>query len=793
MPDKAHPYNDRYRLLKQSQIEHVTEQELSIPLREKINESFEHIYETDSHISQEEREKWNKMDDLKAVQKQGLLFTAEEKKKLDSIVENANYYIHPKYNSMDETKTYIELTVNKDGHVVFANNPSRLEVDANESLLLNGNSTDFYLKISDPVLDQSPTVKTANNNTNKYAQVNVQYMKNNCITSSYYNSNSLEVVKNKIRIDSYSNMWYYNDTRGWCQLNKSSEIELENGKIKESYFKTKMTPYPIGVIIPAPTVSNSILLKLEDLGFIQLNGELLNRSDYPELWQYINNKDNGCYLVSEEDWQNYYLYYQSCGFFSTGDGETTFRLPLFFNVEPRHYKTTDDSIALGAVYNDAYPSEDANGFTPNNMQNYKKSAFYYPILNYNVSAFYDSSNADDKQFNFVTNVTSVFEDYKSDFKGIFKPGFPTGDTIFSLYGNPYMSKPHSNTLIDVMRSIPTGKINEDGDPVYTTELYTQENQSDEPLKLLVENKSDAKINNMLYRQTTDKIHPYKISIKRKMLKDMNAAVDLYFIKDSTDQTAQTQYTGYITKLNTPGNKYYGKYIYTIKDKDQTNTSLRIYDFETINDNYFSTNLSGSSFLQAGINNNIYKVDSKTKFEQFISSGEKFLLKLNNETALSNILSIHSGTSGSEPILFLTFVCVEMDGLNLVYHDMIQPALYLSDSARIDLMNKINNNFNDSIQGIIFHIKDKHNFVIDGITTLNSTAVVSPSKYGFTISKDIDFVEESSIDEIGFEYIERTELSEEPPKLPQVIKFNNGATGNEFNYNYLKMRYYIKAK
>ena len=45
MGEKAKSYNARYELLKQTQLEKITEQELSLPLRKKINDSFEHIYD----------------------------------------------------------------------------------------------------------------------------------------------------------------------------------------------------------------------------------------------------------------------------------------------------------------------------------------------------------------------------------------------------------------------------------------------------------------------------------------------------------------------------------------------------------------------------------------------------------------------------------------------------------------------------------------------------------------------------------------------------------------------------
>ena len=69
--NKARSYSDTRRKLTQPQLEKVTEQELSISLRKEIDESFDHIYNQEIHLTQEERARWNKMDSLKAVQQQG--------------------------------------------------------------------------------------------------------------------------------------------------------------------------------------------------------------------------------------------------------------------------------------------------------------------------------------------------------------------------------------------------------------------------------------------------------------------------------------------------------------------------------------------------------------------------------------------------------------------------------------------------------------------------------------------------------------------------------------------------
>ena len=61
-------------------------------------------------------------------------------------------------------------------------------------------------------------------------------------------------------------------------------------------------------------------------GYIKLDvSQVLNRADYPELWQYVQNYMP---LISETDWQVQKAKQNTVAFFSSGDGSTTFRTPV---------------------------------------------------------------------------------------------------------------------------------------------------------------------------------------------------------------------------------------------------------------------------------------------------------------------------------------------------------------------------------------------------------------------------------------------------------------------------------
>ena len=61
-------------------------------------------------------------------------------------------------------------------------------------------------------------------------------------------------------------------------------------------------------------------------GYIKLDvSQVLNRADYPELWQYVQKYMP---LLNEVDWQKQAAKQNTVGFFSSGDGSTTFRTPV---------------------------------------------------------------------------------------------------------------------------------------------------------------------------------------------------------------------------------------------------------------------------------------------------------------------------------------------------------------------------------------------------------------------------------------------------------------------------------
>ena len=96
---------------------------------------------------------------------------------------------------------------------------------------------------------------------------------------------------------------------------EETKNELEELKIRVTNLENDI---PIGTVRYVYIIPNN---------WIEMNGQLVNRSDYPELFDWANT--NGL-MVSETEWNSSYSNNRSNkGLFSYGDNSTTFRLPDF--------------------------------------------------------------------------------------------------------------------------------------------------------------------------------------------------------------------------------------------------------------------------------------------------------------------------------------------------------------------------------------------------------------------------------------------------------------------------------
>ena len=132
------------------QLDKITSKELNETLNEKIDVSYAHLLDDVKHITAEERNRWNTiMNNIKpATEAVAGLMTAEDKIKLNAIENFATNYRHP--NSGVIAGAYTRVTVNEQGHVIFGENPTRLNVNVDNAEKLGGNLPSYYAKADSP-------------------------------------------------------------------------------------------------------------------------------------------------------------------------------------------------------------------------------------------------------------------------------------------------------------------------------------------------------------------------------------------------------------------------------------------------------------------------------------------------------------------------------------------------------------------------------------------------------------------------------------------------------------------
>ena len=149
------PYEPNY--------EKITGKELNPEFRSKIENSHIHTLDTSIHISEEDRELWNRGGNLDiATSTESGLISSDMVKKLENIEEKANNYTHP--DSGVTTGSYIMTTVDKYGHVTKGENPESLDITVTNAKMLNSITADSYARLISPQFAGRPTAPTVANN-----------------------------------------------------------------------------------------------------------------------------------------------------------------------------------------------------------------------------------------------------------------------------------------------------------------------------------------------------------------------------------------------------------------------------------------------------------------------------------------------------------------------------------------------------------------------------------------------------------------------------------------------------
>lgn len=315
-------YNDR-QSLNQTIPRHISKQELSPSLRNRIQGDYDHIYDHNSHVTEEERHRWNQSAKrvLKPVSphNDGLM-NKEDKIKLNSIETGANKYVHPFSNVTPGN--YLEVSTDVLGHVIYGNNPTRLNVRARNANKLGNINPDDFVSADNAFLKGDVSFKYYNNDGSRN---NYPITKKNLVedgmTQAYYISDDTTPNLNMIRISPTTGVAsYYDGTLNkWVNLTLPDNVARLNSSNKVPMELMPSVGIPIGAILPTIT-ANSDMMRAD--GFLPLKGDTISKNDYIDLYNFAKESN---ILVPYSEYSKFSNLSSIGHFFDKGDG--TFVLP----------------------------------------------------------------------------------------------------------------------------------------------------------------------------------------------------------------------------------------------------------------------------------------------------------------------------------------------------------------------------------------------------------------------------------------------------------------------------------
>lgn len=305
-------------------LDKLTKKEFNTVLYNTLTDIDFHMTDTFMHITEEERNRWNKvtyesLTKPASTESDGLM-TKEDKIKLDRIADGANNYTHPKYRPIT---TYKFKKVDEYGHIYGSSEPEVLPVTVDSVDTLNGKPIEYFAKNNNQVFNNItvPNIDVATAKDN--AAVNYSTMKSYTLDGAIQITsitNNLDTRKLWFNISNRT-AYYYNDNT-WKPFSlpiKPVPIN-DDGKIDKSLLPN--TGYPIGsiAIFYGNMIPNNYLL---------LNGQVVKKSDYPKLWDLVA-LEGGSVLQPESNYNQINNSPWPVYFFSTvSNDDTLFRLPSF--------------------------------------------------------------------------------------------------------------------------------------------------------------------------------------------------------------------------------------------------------------------------------------------------------------------------------------------------------------------------------------------------------------------------------------------------------------------------------
>lgn len=281
-----------------NEIDKINKTELSDGLVKLIDDAYAHMANQAIHISQEERNSWNKASNTvigKATILENGLMSKEDKLKLDSIESGANNYIHPKYAQVP-SGTYLSVSTDNTGHVIYGDNPRFLDCTVDNAIKLKNTIYGEFARKVDQTFGDNITINPNKDtydgtpvtfkNFNDY-KVSKAVVKGNSISTDDDTKFAADGSVKSLYVDpSTKNAYLYR--RSGSALSMYQLVSAENVVRIDSRTRKIPKRYINDDGVPIGTMFYWLGSNIPD-GYLPMNGMYVPKSSVPELIEYASN------------------------------------------------------------------------------------------------------------------------------------------------------------------------------------------------------------------------------------------------------------------------------------------------------------------------------------------------------------------------------------------------------------------------------------------------------------------------------------------------------------------------
>lgn len=281
-----------------NEIDKINKTELSNGLVKLIDDAYAHMANQAIHISQEERNSWNKASNTvigKATILENGFMSKEDKLKLDSIESGANNYIHPKYTQVP-SGTYLSVSTDNTGHVIYGDNPRFLDCTVDNAIKLKDTIYGELARKVDQVFGDNITINP-NKDTYDGTPVTFKNFNDYKVSKAVVKGNSISTdddtkfaadgsVKSLYVDQSTKNVYLYR--RSGSALSMYQLVSAENVVRIDSRTRKIPKKYINDDGVPIGTMFYWLGSNIPD-GYLPMNGMYVPKSSVPELIEYASN------------------------------------------------------------------------------------------------------------------------------------------------------------------------------------------------------------------------------------------------------------------------------------------------------------------------------------------------------------------------------------------------------------------------------------------------------------------------------------------------------------------------